>query len=175
MRERAKEQIDITIHGVIAVALLFMLSLVVAVFVRIIILNTEIDIFAVTALYDVLFLVIHLFAIMIAAVRLNNENRDSVLWLEYQRFRYAMEIQQIRTDTDVMLKAEIPKLQVEKKKALKRKLALVECTMSKIQRMETPVTILGLVVDQAFLVQVLAFVVAGAGAGLAQLINDSRK
>jgi len=110
----------------------------------------------------------------VAAVRLNNENRDGVVWLEYQKFRYAMEIQQIRSDTDNIPPAEIPEGQSEKFKALNRKLALVESTMSKVFRLESPVTILGLVVDQAFLVQVLAFVFAGAGAGLAQLINNSR-
>jgi len=174
MRERAKENIDITIHAVIAVALLFMLSLVVAVFVRIILINTHIDIFAVTALYDILFLILHLLAIILAAVKLNSENRDGTIWLEYQKFRYSMEISQIRADTDAMVPSEIPGLQAEKMKTLTRKLALVESTMSKIQRLETPVTILGLVVDQAFLVQVIAFVFAGAGAGLAQLINESR-
>jgi len=175
MRERAKENIDITIHAVIAVSLLFMLTLVIAVFVRIIVLGTNIDIFAVTALYDILFLILHILAIVLAAVKLNSENRDGSMWLEYQKFRYSMEVAQIRADTDSMNPTEIPVLQGEKLKSLLRKQALVESTMSKIQRLETPVTILGLVVDQAFLVQIIAFVFAGAGAGLAQLINNARK
>jgi len=174
MRERAKEDIDVTIHAVIATSLLLMISLVVAVFVRIIIIGTEIDIFAVTALYDILFLVVHLFAIILSAVKLNKENHDSSMWLEYQKFRYHMEISQIRAETDHLSHVDIPVLQSEKLKSLHRKLALVESTMSKIQRLDTPVTILGLVVDQAFLVQVIAFVFAGAGAGLAQLIQNSR-
>jgi len=170
MREKAKEHIDITLHATIAVALVTALVLVVAVFVRIIVLQTDVDIFAATGLYDILLLTVHLFSIIFSAVRLNGENRSSGVWLEYQKFRYSMEVAQIKSaGTDNLG----PYLK-EKLNMLELKLSLVRSTMSKIQRLDTPVTILGLVVDQTFFVQLTAFIAAGAGSAVSQLISNAR-
>jgi len=174
MREKAKEPIDITLNACVGSAVLTALVLVVATFVRIVVLQEEIDVFAVTGLYDILYLTVHLLALIASAVNLNSENRNSAVWLEYQKFRYNMEIAQIKADTDFMPAQQIPSVTVEKLKALMLKLSLVRSTMSKIHHLDTPVTIFGLVVDQTLLVQFMAFVAAGAGSGLAQLINNSR-
>jgi len=175
MREKAKEPVDVTLDACINAALLETVVLVIATFVRIIVLHEDIDIFDVTALYDILFLSVHLLAIIASAVKLNTENRNSSVWLEYQKFRYQMEIVQIRTDTDCMPADRIPSLQTDKLKSLNLKLSLVKSTMSKINKLDTPVTLFGLVVDQTFLVQFFAFVAAGAGSGVAQLVNNSRQ
>jgi len=145
---------------------------VVAVFVRIIILGEDIDIFEVTGLYDILFLTVHLVAILASGVKLNSENHNSSVWLEYQKFRYSMEIAQIKNETDRLV--TVPSVTTEKMNALNLKLGLVKSAMSKIKRLDTPVTIFGLVIDQTLMLQLMGFVSVGAVSAFAQLVNNSR-
>jgi len=149
-----------------------MISLVVAIFVRVILLASIIDVFAVTALYDIFFFIAHLLAIIVALVGLNTENRNSATSLSHQEFRYNMDVSKIRHET---YQGSAKKLSASQKRKLQQslyKLDLVRSTLRKIRSLDMPVTILGLVVDEAFLWQLIAFVLTGAGAGLAQLVQS---
>jgi len=139
-------------------ALLLDLALTITIFVRVIILKQSFDIFNVLSVFDTFVLDVYLLAIILFVVKCNSLSQVvHIQVLERERYRIAKLI----TITHGKVVED----------HLVRVSTLLDSAISKVEKLDDQVKLLGFVVDEALLAKCIGVMATGAAAGLAKIIT----
>jgi len=131
--------------------------LLIAIFIRVVVLKRQFDIFSVLSVYDMFVLDLYLLSIILFVIKCNDRSqRVHMVMLERERYR-------------------VGKLMFlthggESERTLKKVSTLLNSAINRVEKLASPVKILGLEVNDALLTHFLSLMAAGAASGLAKFV-----
>jgi len=132
--------------------------LMIIIFVRVVILGIAFDIFNILSVYDMVVLDVFLVGIMLYVVRCNiHSSKTHRMVLERERYRIGKLIYQ-KPGFDT---------------GLEKSHALISSAIGRVQKLRSPVKIIGIVIDQSRLVQLMGIMATGVASGLSKIIETA--
>jgi len=133
------------------------ISMLVALFFRVVVFRVKFDIFNVVAIFDVMVMGLYLLSIIINAIKCN--------WLSATVHNVVLERERYRLSKQLFVSHNAV--------YLKKVSHLLDAAISRVNKLQDPVRVLGFTIDQNFVVSFLGLVAAGVSAGLSRIILDS--
>jgi len=156
LREYAAHPLKQTLANALAPIIILDFALLVALFVRVFVLQIQFDIFNVLAFFDMLYLNLHLIPILLCVAKCNSlTQRYHLKTLEKERYKLSKEMTSYDGDT-------------KHSQELRKVVLLLESVVSKLRNIDEPVKLLGFEVDDASINRFLSVVAAGAASGVAK-------
>jgi len=145
---------------VIGILLAVDITLFIAVFVRAIVLNIEVDIFNILGLVDAICLCVPIMVVLYHILKSNNEMADHHDELAKLRYKCALEI-------------ETQEMTLEKQRKLETFMVLLDAAIYRLTTGDVKISILGVVVDSKLLIQLAGVMTGAAISGIGKLWNKA--
>jgi len=141
----------------LAPVLILHFSMLIALFFRVVVLQIKYDIFNILSMFDICVMDLYLLSIIINAIKCN--------WLSSNLHNVVLERERYRLSKQMF---------VSQNAALLKKIShLLDAAISRVNKLQDPVRVLGFVIDQNFVVSFLGLVAAGVSAGLSRILLDT--